>query len=81
MDYISDWRVDEEDEPEASDEEVFGAEKPQDRLTAALDRVAELARDSDAETLDRQLVATWVKRMRASGNVAEAERFADYLAA
>lgn len=77
---MTDWRLDEQDEPEASNEEVFGTET-QDRLTAALERVAALARDSDAESLDRELVSKWVKRVRASGNVQEAERFADYLAA
>jgi hypothetical protein len=77
---MTDWRLDEEDEPEASFEEVFGTQT-QDRLTAALERVKDLARDADAETLDRELVDRWVRRASASGNVEEAERFADYLAA
>lgn len=75
---MSDWRLDERDEPEATDEEVFG---PQDRLTVALLRVQDMVNGTHASGLDRRLIREWEDRMEETGDVAEAERFADYLAA
>ena len=77
----SDWRVDEEDEPEAPDEEIFGPELEQDRMTRIIHQVRDLVLEKEAEGLDRRLLARWEKRVRQMKDADEAERFLAYLAA
>ncbi len=81
MDTASDWRQGEVDEPEASDAEIFGPEKPQDRLAVAIKRVEALLEGPEPSNLDQELIQAWVEKMQRVGDADEAERFADYLVA
>lgn len=59
----------------------FGHELPQDRMTLALERVARLLDEAEAEGLDWELHRSWQRKMRGLKDVEEVERYADYLAA